>query len=239
MRRIFVLILLAGFAVLLQRCDDENVCNAYRLTTQVDVNNSEGGDATFIYNTDGSLQNVSGRYQRDDFFYDASGRLIRAEEDNEYVPKKTLLFAYDAKERVISMYQDAAYVDSTVFEYDDSDRIIKAIFYRSNTEIFYYYDIEYPDVSTVKKSVYLRDPDTMALGLGYIDTYTMDNHPRPHPQEYYLYRFPIEEVFLPHNPVSIHSTYGGGRVTTKSYAYNAGGYPVSEDDVFTYVYSCE
>lgn len=230
--------LVAGFAVLIQGCDDEKGCGAYRLTTQVDEQNTNGGNATFIYNADGSLQKVSGRYQRDDnFFYDANGRLIRAETGHEN--GTILLFAYDAKGRVISMYQDAAYIDSTVFVYDDNDRMIKTLFYRINPEIFYYYDIEYPDAGTVKKSVYFRDADTKAFELGYVDTYTVDNHPRPHPQEYYLYQFPIEEVFLPHNPIAIHTTYDGGKVISKSFTYNARGYPVSEDDVLTYVYSCE
>jgi hypothetical protein len=240
MRRIFALMLLVGFAVLFQRCDDDNACDTYRLNTQVDMRTTAGGDAIFTYNADGLLQNVSGRYQgQDNFFYDAGGRLIRAEQNTEAMPQIVLLFAYDAKGRVTSMHHDALYIDSTVFDYDDNDRMIKAIFYRSKAEIFYYYDMEYPDAGTVKKSVYLRDSDTKALELGYVDIYTLDNHPRPHPQEYYLYQFPIEEVFLPHNPLSIQSTNGGGRVTTKSYTYNEGGYPVSEDDVFTYVYSCE
>lgn len=238
MLRVFAFVLVIGLSILIQRCDDEKTCGAYRLTTRVDMQNTDGGDAAFIYNADGSLQKVSGRYNRDDnFFYDTHGRLIRTETGNDNGEK--LLFTYDAKGRVISMHQDATYIDSTVFVYDSNDRMIKAIFYKTNPEIFYYYDIEYPDASTVKKSVYLRDPDTKEFGLGYVDTYTMDNHPRPHPQEYYLYQFPIEEVFLAHNPLSIHSTYDGGKVVTKSYTYNAGGYPVSEDDVFTYVYSCE
>jgi YD repeat-containing protein len=227
-----------GFAVLIQGCDDEKVCGAYRLNIQVDVQNTDGGNATFIYNTDGSLQKVSGRYHRDDnFFYDANGRLIRTETGNE--PGVKWLFRYDAKGRVLSMHQDTAYTDSMVFVYDDNDRMIKSLFYRDNPEIFYYYDIKYPDAATVEKSVYYRDPDTKEFQLSYIDTYTLDNHPRPHPQEYYLYQFPIEEVFLPHNPLSIHSTYGGGKVIKKSFTYNAVGYPVSEDDVFMYMYSCE
>jgi hypothetical protein len=137
------------------------------------------------------------------------------------------------------MHQEADYIDSTVFVYDDNDRMVKTIFYKVNPEIFYYYDIEYPDAGTVKKSVYLRDPDTKEFRLGYVDTYTIDNHPRPHPQAYYLYQFPIEEFFLPHNPISVQSTYDGGKVITKSFTYNARGYPVSEDDVFRFVYSCE
>jgi len=238
MRRIIVSTLLITFAVLIHGCDDEKRCGAYRLTTQVDVQNTDGGNATFIYNANGSLQKVSGRYQRDDnFFYDATGRLIRTETGNEN--GATLFFAYDARGRVISMYQDAEYIDSTVFVYDDNDRMIKTLFYRAHPEIFYYYDIAYPDAGTVTKSVYFRDTNTKVFGLSYVDIYTLDNHPRPHPQEYYLYQFPIEEVFLPHNALSIHSTYEGGKVITKSFTYNAAGYPVSEDDVFTYVYSCD
>ncbi|WP_276374597.1 hypothetical protein [Chryseolinea sp. H1M3-3] len=238
MRRILFFMILVGFAVSLQRCDIEGTCGTYRLITQIDLHQTNGGNATFIYHPDGSLQKVSGRYQRDDnFFYDASGRLIRAEVGSEN--GGTFLFAYDAKGRVISMRQEADFIDSTVFVYDDSDRVVKTIFYKVNPEIFYYYDIEYPDASTVKKTVYLRDPDTKEFRLGYVDTYTMDNHPRPHPQEYYLYQFPIEEFFLPHNPISIQSTYAGGKVITKSFTYNAAGYPVSEDDLFTYVYGCE
>jgi hypothetical protein len=238
MQRLFFFMLVVGFPFLIQGCEDEKECNAYRLTAQIDVKNTDGGDATFLYNADGSLRKVSGRYNRDDnFFYDATGRLIRAEMGNENGAK--LLFAYDAKGRVISMYQDMDYIDSTVFVYDDRDRMIKTLFYRTNPEIFYYYDIEYPDVGTVKKSVYFRDPDTKDFGLGYVDTYTLDNHPRPHAQEYYLYQFPIEESFIQHNPLSIHSTYDGGKVITKSFTYNAAGYPVSEGDTFTYEYSCK
>lgn len=241
MRRKFVLILLVGFAVLLQRCDDdESPCGTYRLTTQIDVQDREGGDAIFSYNANGSLQRVSGRYlAEDNLFYDASGRLIKVEQNSEAMPQIVLLFDYDAKGRVIAIYEDAHYLDSTVFEYDDSDRMIKAIFYLTKTEIFYYYDIEYPDEATVKNSIFYRDQDTKDFELGYVYTYTMDSRPRPHPKEYYLYRFPYEEVFLPHNPLSIHSTYGGGTVTTKSYTYDLRGYPLSEDDKFTYVYSCE
>jgi hypothetical protein len=78
MLRICVSMLAVAFTVLIQGCDDEKGCGSYRLTTQVDVQHANGGNATFIYNADGSLQKVSGRYQRDDhFFYDASGRLIR------------------------------------------------------------------------------------------------------------------------------------------------------------------
>lgn len=242
MRRLSVTALfLLGFAVLFQRCDDdESACGTYQLTTQVDTQNTAGGDAIFNYNADGSLQNISGRYEAEDnFFYDASRRLIRTEQNNEALGKEVLLYDYDAKGRVISIHQDAHFVDSTVFEYDNTDRMSKAIFYRSKTEMFYYYEIEYPNANTVKKSVYLRDQDTKEFELGYVDTYTLDNHPRPHPQEYYLYQFPIEEVFLPHNPITINSTYDGGRVTTKSYTYNEGGYPVSEGDKFTYEYKCQ
>lgn len=238
MLREFVFTLVVCSAVLLQGCDEEEACIEYRLTSQIDLKNMDGGDATFIYNADGSLQKVSGRYLRDDeFFYSAEGRLIRTQVGNE--SGASILFAYDAKGRVTSMYHDAAYIDSTVFLYDDNDRMIKSIFYRVNPEIFYYYDIEYPDASTVRKSVYLRDPDINAFELAYVDTYMLDGHPRPHPQAYYLYQFPIEEVFLPHNPLSIQSTYGGGKMTTTSYTYNAEGYPVSENDTFTYVYTCE
>ncbi|MEJ1236626.1 hypothetical protein WBG78_00770 [Chryseolinea sp. T2] len=240
MRRIIVLVLLVGFAVLFQMCDDESPCGTYRLTKKGDVQNSEGGDAIFSYNADGSLQNVSGEFQSDDnFFYDAGGRLIRTEANSQARPRIILLFDYDAKGRVIAMHQDAPFVDSTAFEYDDTDRMTKAIFYRSRSEILYYYVIEYPNASTVKNSVYLRDQNTKEFVLGYTDTYTMDDHPRPHPQVYYLYRFPIEQAFLANNPLSIQTTYGGGRVITKSYTYNAGGYPVSEDDKFTYEYRCD
>ena len=238
MLRIFVFIWFACFFILLLGCDHEKECGVYRLKRQVDLQNANGGDATFSYNTDGLLEKVSGRYQRDDkFFYDNNGQLIRTEAGSEL--DAVLLYAYDAAGRVISMYHDAAYIDSTVFLYDDSNRIIKALFYRINPEPLYYYEIEYPDASTVKKSVYLRNTDTKELELGYVDVYTLDNNRRPHPQEYYLYQFPKEEVFLPHNAISVQTTYDGGRVITKSFTYNVGGYPVSEDDIFTYEYSCE
>lgn len=239
MRRLFVLILLMGIAVLLQRCDDESTCGTYLLTAQVDLQDKEGGDVIFTYNADGSLQKVSGRDQAEDnLFYDANKQLIRVEQNSEAMPKTVLFFDYDAKGRVISRYQEDNFPgDSMVFEYDDSDRIIKASHYWSRTEIFFYYDIEYPDAGTVKMSVYLRGQYTPELELSFVDTYTMDNHPRPHPREYYLYQFPIEDIFLPHNPLSKHTA--GGTVTTHTYTYNGRGYPVSEDYLFKYVYSCD
>jgi hypothetical protein len=66
------------------------------------VQGKEGGDAIFTYNADGLLQKVSGRYQSEDnFFYDASGKLIRVEQNSEAMPQTALLFDYDAKGRVI------------------------------------------------------------------------------------------------------------------------------------------
>jgi hypothetical protein len=238
MMRTLVFLAFSYFSLLILGCEGEKECITYRLTRQVDLNNRDGGNASFTYNADGLLEKVSGRYQRDDkFFYDANHQLIRTEIGGE---NGTIsLYAYDAKGRVISIYQDAAFIDSTVFAYDDHDRIVAADFYRVNPEILYYYEIEYPNASTVKKSVYLRDENTGEFELDYVDVYALDSNPRPHPREYYLYQFPIEEVFLPNNPLSIQTTYGGGRVITKSFTYNAGGYPVSEDDIFTYEYSCQ
>ena len=246
MRRIFVSVLLLGFAILLHGCsDDEEPCGTYRLTTQVDLLGQAGGDEVFSYNADGSLQKVSGRNQTEaNFFYNADGHLIRIEQNIEGMPKTAWLFAADSKGRVISRYRDDPFPgDSLIFEYDDSDRIVKVSSYWTRAEVFFYFDIEYPDATTVKKTVYLRGQYTPELALSVLHIYKTDNHSRPHPKEYYFWQDPIEQIFLSHNLVSKRMTGASGitigPVTTHTYTYNGRGYPSSQDYGFKYKYACE
>ncbi|MGC3944827.1 MAG: hypothetical protein QM762_09960 [Chryseolinea sp.] len=204
-----------------------------------------GGELIFTYNDDGLLQKVSGPGEpEDNFFYTRSGELFRLEKSIEGMPTTVWLFAYDEKGRVISKYKkDNAPGDSLVFKYDDQDRIIGVSNYSGKTEILFYYDIEFPDVSTVKRTVYLRDQFIPELSLSEIDTYELDNYQRPHPTEYYLSRDQMEEVFLPHNVLSKRTAAPDGvtvgTMTIHTYNYTKWGHPSMQDMRVVYGYNCE
>ncbi|MGC3944828.1 MAG: hypothetical protein QM762_09965 [Chryseolinea sp.] len=246
MRRTFVSLLWLAFTISIQGCNDEDEpCEDYRLTSQVDADGTKGGDLTFTYNADGTLQKVSGANQAEDnFSYDGAGQLIRVEKTREDEPKVAWLFYSDAKGRVISKYREDNFPgDSAIFEYDDNDRIIKVTHYGWGTkEIFFYYDVEYPDASTVKRTVYLRGQYTPELSLSVIHIYKIDNHPRPHPKEYYFADDLLEQFILPHNVLSKYMTgptgVTFGEVITHTYSYNGRGYPSVQDVVLKYVYEC-
>ena len=236
-------LVLLGTAILLEGClyGDES-CHSYGLVYQDHTTNGEV--MQFVYNPDKTLEVVSDLNQAETYFYyTRGGELFRIEKNKGGVPETVWSLRSDAKGRVISRYkEDHAPGDSIVFEYDDKDRMIKASYYSNKSEIFFYYDIEYPDASTVKKAVYLRDQFTSALNLSTIDIYEIDNYPLPYPQGYYFSQDILEEVFLPHNVLSKRTTSPDGAtvgtVTTHTYTYNQRGYPKSQDTVLQYVYGC-
>ena len=244
MRRILVFLLPMGFAILLQACDDEDdPCGEYRLISQTKM--ADGGQVMFNYNTDGSLQSVSGPYPAEtNFFYTGDGQLFRIEKTRPDMTQTVWFFDFDAKGRVISKYVKSNYFgDSTIFEYDNNDRMIKVSHYWRKAEFVFYFDLEYPDASTVKKTVYLRGQYTPEFNLAFVEVYEIDNHPRPHPYEFYLSQDLLEDAFLLHNVLSERLMSGDGtalvRETTHTYTYNGHGYPSIQDVVLKYKYGCE
>ncbi|MEJ1242534.1 hypothetical protein WBG78_30580 [Chryseolinea sp. T2] len=244
MRRIFLFLLLPGIAILCQRCDDESEpCEGYRIISQTNI--ADGKEVMFNYNTDGSLQSVSGPYPAEtNFFYTGDGQLARVHKTRSDNSRTVWFFDFDAKGRVISKYvKSTDFGDSTVFEYDDNDRMIKVSHYWRKAELVFYIDLEYPDASTVKNTTYLRGQYTPELNLAFFEIYTIDNHPRPHPYEYYLSQDLLDDTFLLHNVLSERLIAEDGTTVaseiTHTYSYNGRGYPSSQDVVLKFVYGCE
>ena len=232
---------------LLFSCDDaDQPCSKYSLAATEDIWQNEE-NLVLSYDADGLLRTVSGPYaQVSKYHYDASRTLIKVEQAQD-----TFLFAYDAKHRLISIYQER-FIDSVVFSYDEANRIATTQIYRVSPDLLYYFNIEYPDSKTIKKYTYYRDPITSNFEHKETTTYTMDENPRPYPEAYCLYLLGDEDVVLPHNPLSI-DYFKGDVLTFKqifTYRYNAGKYPISqketrslsagaEPDTYNYSYACE
>jgi YD repeat-containing protein len=224
-------------------CEDDDGCDKYFLTKAA----SDYYTDDFYYNDDGTLdvmiQTVDGfPPRRDEYSYDASGKLIRLDVGDEFNYNR---FFYDAAGhleflRIYSSVTDELSREMQYF-YDDLGRVSKREIY-DDGELVYYGLYAYPADDKMEVQVFDREDNGTFTEMTIV--YTLDNKHTPYPAQYYMGWEAWGGITTPHNVTSYQVFKDGVLDPSQSYSleysYNEGGYPTSfADGAQVYTYSCE
>jgi hypothetical protein len=247
---LFAKLFIFTLCVISPGCDSEELepepepevkCDNYFLKSEKSISNIV---SRYFYNNRGKLEIIEGEDTnhtwQTELTYNVNDQLIEVNYDGGY---KTNFF-YEGGLLRSTKNTDAQGGEGNEmkFYYDDENRLIRREIYRpeSGDEIYNYFEMEYPAAGKVEATFY-----TVNAGGGYDEgatfKYTIDENPRPYPEEYYLMWISWSNVLLLHNELSLqifrNGTLDGASGTT--YEYNEQGYPVLNSNGTMFTYSCE
>ncbi len=222
--------------------DNSQVCANYFLTEAT----SPGSVDRLFYNDNGLLdvviQTATGwPSRRDEYTYNGDHQLIRVDVGDEFVYTE---FSYDGGGRLelVQMYSasDGSLSREVKYFYSSDGKLSRRDIH-NNSELTFYGLYEYPADNIIEVRTFsVKDDGTFEENP--LSIYTMDNNPKPYPEEYYTAFEAWAGIWTPHNIVSYQVVKNGVVDPTYSYTtgykYNHGGYPVSMSGA-TFSYSCE
>jgi len=227
--------------------DDEEPsnCNAYFLKT---VDGPGDGDTNFFYNEDGLISAmVSGPSQgRTQFVYGSNNKLAKVSDSGSDTE-----FIHDGSGRLVATmrFNGSERLDSLVFEYDVSQRIVKRSIYKGqpgSAFLHSYYTVAYPSPGALKVDFYNQVLFETEYEYSGSFLYTTDDKHSPFPEEYRSLYLSWTNVSTPNNFTSLQTSNKDGLTnftTTYEYSYNSGGYPLTEAaagvTMYRYTYACE
>lgn len=171
----------------------------------------------FTYNESGKLIKVSGFNPGIEFSYDEAGELIQ-------------VAAYNLDRTTIGQYIS--------YEYDGSGRLAQTNFLDAEMKRWSFKTYTYVDSKTILTEFYLVN-GTGDYSLESTLRYTLDQHPKPYPEEWYTLVMGWGFDVIPHNETRVERIVNGAAetLTKTTYDYNADGYPLRGGSI-QYVYSC-